>query len=113
MKADTMALTPRRRNVLCLRAAGYSQEQIATRLGITVGLVRKDNLAISRILLPGAPTTQRSSGTVYRLTYVLGLLDAGIDPDEVQHYLRALEDRVGMRLAQIDRDSANSASSGQ
>lgn len=96
----TLRLTPRRRNVLCLRAAGYSQGQIARRLDISLGLVRKDVKAISHALIPGVTDGAPGESKGYRLAYVLGLLDAGADPDDVPDYLQALEDRVAWRESQ-------------
>jgi hypothetical protein len=95
-----MILSPRRRNVLCLRAAGFSQEQIAATLGITEGLVRKDVVAISKLLIPGVTDGLPGEAKAYRLVYVLGLLDAGVPAEEVGDYMRALVDRVMMRQAQ-------------
>lgn len=100
----TLRLSPRRRNVLCLRAAGWSQAQIAERLGMTERLVRKDCEAINRLLIPGV-TDDDMSAKGYRAVYVLGLIDGGVDPDDVDAHLSALVDRVEMRLAQEAADS--------
>jgi biotin operon repressor len=93
-------LTPRRRNVLCLRAAGFSQDQIAEALGITRGLVRKDTVAIKRVF---GTDHEAGDATLYRTVYALGLLHAGAQPEEVPAYVNALIDQVRMRVAQNTR----------
>lgn len=100
MIPPTLSLTPRRRNVLCLRAAGYTNEQIAERLQVSRGVVRKDVVAISRALIPGVTDYTPGDAIAYRIVYVMGLLDAGVPPDEITDYMQALEDRVAMRLSQ-------------
>jgi hypothetical protein len=102
----TMALTPRRRNVLALRACGYSQAEIARRLGITEGVVRKDHRSIAQCLVPGVTDRANGSHVGYTITYAMGLLDAGVDPADIPAYIAALEDRVAMRLGQAIRKEA-------
>lgn len=85
----TTRLTARRRCVLYMRAAGWSYEQVAERLGITTNMVRKDLIAINKTLIPGL-TDGDEPAKGYRLIYALGLLDAGADPADIPHYMEAL-----------------------
>jgi biotin operon repressor len=82
-------LTTRRRSVLYLRAAGWSYEQIAAYLGISENMVRKDLIAINKTLLPGL-TDGDEPAKGYRLIYALGLLDAGVTPEEIPDHMEVL-----------------------
>lgn len=95
----TTRLTRRRRCVLYLRAAGWDAAMIARKLGITTGLVRKDIANVTQTLIPGV-TDGPEPAKGYRVVYVLGLLDAGVEPEDVPDYLHALEQRSGWLLAQ-------------
>lgn len=91
----TARLTPRRRCVLFLRSAGLSYRQIAAELGITENLVRKDLVAVNKTLMRGITDgTEPDKG--HRVTYALGLLDAGVDPEEIPDYLAALRARAAL-----------------
>lgn len=95
----TTRLTRRRRCVLYLRAAGWDYATIAQRLGITKNLVQKDLISVNKTLIPGV-TDGPESAKGYRIVYVLGLLDAGVPPEEVTDYLDGLNDRVQWLLSQ-------------
>lgn len=88
----TTRLTPRRRSVLYLRAAGWSYSQIAQRLKVSIKVVRNDLLQINKTLIPGL-TDGDEPAKGYRLIYALGLLDAGVEPEEVRYHMNALIDR--------------------
>lgn len=92
-------LTPRRKNVLALRAYGLSYREIARTLGISVEIVRKDLLVINRIFCRTFPDGDVSA-MGYRVIYMLGLIDAGVEPDDVPDHLQALKDSVMMRVGQ-------------
>jgi hypothetical protein len=94
----TTRLTPRRRCVLYLRAAGWSYAQIAELLGMNANLVRKDLIAVNKTILPGV-TDGPEPAKGYRVIYVLGLLDAGVPADEVGDYLKALHTRASWVLS--------------
>lgn len=104
----TTRLTRRRRCVLYLRAAGWDYATIARRLGITKNLVQKDLITCNRTLIPGV-TDGPETAKGYRIIYTLGLLDAGVEPEEVPSYLEALDERVRWLQAQeaagIDPDT--------
>ena len=82
-------LTPIRRSVLYLKAAGWSYAMIGAKLGIPDNRVRKHLIAVNETLLPGITDGQEPSKG-YRVVYALGLLDAGVPPEEVPAYLAAL-----------------------
>ncbi len=93
----TTRLTTRRRCVLYLRAAGWSYRQIAARLGINQELVRKDLVTINKTLIPGL-TDGPEPAKGYRLIYALGLLDAGVEPEEIADYMEVLVTRADWLL---------------
>lgn len=85
----TLRLTRRRRQVLCLRAAGWSYRRIASVLNIPVKTVKNELGACARGLLPGV-TDGKADAQTYRLVYCLGLLDGGVAPEDVPAHLHAL-----------------------
>lgn len=89
----TSRLTRRRRCVLYLRAQGQDYDTIAERLGVSKNVVQKDLMAINKTLIPGV-TDGDHPAKGYRVVYVLGLLDAGVPPEEIGAHLDALEDRI-------------------
>lgn len=86
-------MTPRRRAVLYLRAAGWDYKQIADKLGITLNVVRKDIQALHKLAIPGLSDGEEPA-TGYRLTYALGLMDGGAEPQEVPDHMDALLHRA-------------------
>lgn len=98
-RRGTARLTPRRRCVLFLRTAGLSYRQIAEALHISENLVRKDLVAVNKMLMRGI-TDGSEPDKGHRVSYALGLLDAGVEPEEIADYLRALRDRAAMLAAQ-------------
>ena len=104
-------MTVRRRCVLYLRAAGWSYAQIAEKLAVSENMVRKDLLAINKTLLPGL-TDGEEPAKGYRLIYALGLLDAGVPPEEVRDHMSVLILRADWLLgvqAQTPVDTSNLA----
>lgn len=98
-------LSVRRRCTLYLRAAGWSYDQIAERLHVTPQMVKKDLAAINRLFMPGI-TDGDEPAKGYRVVYTLGLLDAGVAPEEVRYFLTALHDRVALVMARDARARA-------
>lgn len=94
-------LNPRRRSVLYLHAAGWTYAMIGKRLGISESVVRKDLQVVARTCIPGVNDGPEPA-RIIRIVYALGLLDAGVDPEEVPHWLVALEAKVAFLMSQTD-----------
>lgn len=93
----TLKLSPRRRQVVMLRAAGWSYAEIGRRLGVASHTVKNDLQAVAETLIPGVtdlPVCPKAK--VLRLVYVLGVLDGGGDPTEVADHLDALVTRADL-----------------
>lgn len=99
-------LSNRCRSILYLRAAGWEARQIARRLGVSQNVVRKDLIRAFRTLIPGI-TDSPEPAKGYRLVYALGLLDAGVEPEEVPYYMEALVIRADWLIG-IEREKARS-----
>lgn len=89
-------MTPRRRKVLRLRAAGWSYKQIAERVGISEHAVKRDLMVIQNLTIPGL-TNGDEPMKGYRIVYALGLLDAGANAGDVPRYMRKLVEIEGER----------------
>lgn len=92
-KPPAAHLSPRRRCVLYLRAAGWDAKRIAKYLGVSQNVVRKDLIVVFNTLVPGL-TDGPETAKGYRLVYALGLLDAGVDPKDVPYYMDVLTTRA-------------------
>lgn len=87
------ALTPRRRQVLYLRMAGNSYNQIAIKLGINVRTVRTHMQVVNRdvlMALGNCDGEQRG----FLIAYTLGLLEGGMAVDDAVDCIRTLEKRA-------------------
>jgi hypothetical protein len=92
-------LSPRLRNILILRIAGYNYTDIGECLGISRATVYTYIKRINRLFLRGITKQDDTREVGYRVAYVYGLLDAGCDVPEIAEKLQNLEARV--RRAQI------------
>lgn len=95
MSRRQRVLSPRRRCVLLLRTAGWSYKQIARTLNMSENLVRKDLVAVNKLLMRGI-TSGDEPDKGHRVSYALGLMDAGVDSEDIPYYLKALADRAIM-----------------
>jgi len=87
------ALTPRRRQVLYLRMAGNSYNQIAEKLGINVRTVRTHMQVVNRDVMTalGNPDGEQRG---FLIAYTLGLLEGGMNVEGAVDCIRTLERRA-------------------
>lgn len=100
-------LSDRQRIVILLKLDGASLDEIGDFLGISRRMVR-DSLTLALGKFPGLldHRGERLTARHYRLAYLLGVLDAGGDPDELTDFLDCLVDRAVLLRARMVREEA-------
>jgi hypothetical protein len=81
------------RRILYLCICGYNYRQVGELLGVSARAVRRQVYEINHSVLPGIGNPNGHS-RMARLSYTIGLLDAGVQPEDVSTYISRLEQRA-------------------
>jgi hypothetical protein len=87
------ALNVYQRRILYLCICGYNYRQVGDLLGVSARAVRRQVYEINHSVLPGIGNPHGES-RMSRLAYTIGLLDAGVHPEDVSTFISRLEQRA-------------------
>lgn len=87
-------LTRRQRQVLRLQAYGLTYQEISEKLGLSIWTVKNHHKQAIRSLHLALGGGSRKPIRTSLACYILGLIDGGLDPQEIARHLRQVQRQV-------------------